>query len=130
MAVDREHDATVVDEHIVDLRRSGRRTVGRVGYEMRDLARLVRIAYVVGANAGVEEGAEHEVFRAPGALARRVLVAVWRAAAATLGQQRRHPGYRQGSDADQVFLIPRIDEPHELRPVLAIVLHRFVGHDE
>src|SRR6266571_2713218 len=81
MAVDGEDDAAVVDEHVVDLRRSDRRAGWGRRHEVRDLARFVRIPYVVGPDTGVEESAEHYVLRAPGTAARWILMHVVGAAA-------------------------------------------------
>src|SRR6266508_5788949 len=101
MAVDGEDDAAVVDEHVVDLRRSGRRAGWGRRHEVRDLARFVRIPYVVGPDTGVEESAEHYVLRAPGAAPRRILVHVVGAAAPASMEKGLDPGYRQRGDADR-----------------------------
>src|SRR6266849_5956786 len=114
MAVDGEDDAAVVDEHVVDLRRWGRRD------EVRDLARFVRISYVVGPDTGVEESAEHYVLRAPGAAPRRILVHVVGAAAPAPMQKGLDSGHRQRGDADRIALVARVEQPDELRPVGAV----------
>ena len=47
MAVDAEHDAAIVDEHVVDLAGAGRR-VRDLRREIRDFLRLVRVRQVEG----------------------------------------------------------------------------------
>src|SRR5260370_8038497 len=128
MAVDGEDDAAVVDEHIVDLRRSDRRAGWGRRDEVRDLAWFVRIPYVVGPDTGVEESTEHYVLRAPGAASRRILVHVVGAAAPAPMQEGLDAGYRQRGDADRIALVARVEQPDELRPVAAVVLDRLIGH--
>ncbi len=127
MAVDGVDDLALVDEYVVELdgparcHRRGRR------HEHADLLRLVWIGDVVGAQAAVEEGAEHDLVGLPGGRQRHVLVNVVGAEAA-LRRERLVVGQGASRDRHQVVLVARVEHPDQFGPIRGVVLGRFVRH--
>src|SRR5206468_11695192 len=86
VAIDREDDAAVVDEYVVDLAGAGRRPL-YLRHEIPDFLRLVRVRQIVGPEAAVEEGAEDYVFGFPAIRLRQVLPQIMRAEAAAAASE-------------------------------------------
>src|ERR1700739_854215 len=63
MAIDGVDDAALVDEDVVHLDGAGGRAGRRRRREHADLLRLIGVRDVVGAQAAVEKGAEHDLIR-------------------------------------------------------------------
>ncbi len=126
MAVDRVDHLALVDEHVVELDGAGRRPGRGRRHEDADGFRLVRVGDVVGAQAAVEEGAKHDLIVLPAGRQRHVLVDVVRAEPAT---RRVSLVVRQraGRDRHKVLFVAGVEHPHELRPVLGVVLGGLVG---
>src|SRR6266481_7024517 len=117
MAVDGINDGALVDEHVVDLDRPGRRALGGCRDEIADLFWLVGVGRVVGAQPAIEEGPEHDAVGLPGVRLWHVFVEIVcavAAAAALEGFERRQ---RTGRDRHRVCLVPPVDDPHELGPI-------------
>src|SRR4051812_20553887 len=126
--------ARLVDEHVagldhprpagamVDHARRGR------GYQRTDLHRLILVADVVDADAGVLHGREDEVLALEPL--RPVLIDVVWTAMGTLGGIVGVRGYREGRDADRVGRDAVVEQPDQLQPVLQIVEHRLVQYTQ
>src|SRR5205085_5459420 len=115
-AVDRKDDATVVDEHVVDLAPPVLR-LGDVRHKIADLLGLVWVFQIEGAQAAAEKRAEDDVLALPAALLRQVfpqIVGTVTAAAPGEGLDRRH---RAGRDRHRVLLGAVADNPDQLRPI-------------
>src|SRR6266576_3693696 len=81
--IDGVDDAPVVDIDIVQLNRAGTRQHGCTWHEVGNLLRLVRVADVVCAHAGVEKSADDNLVRAPRPGHRQILMQVVSAEPAT-----------------------------------------------
>ena len=66
----------------------------------------------------------------PGGRQRHVLVDVVRAEAAAALGVVLHVGDRAGGDRHRVGLLAAVEDPDQLRPVLGVVDHGFVGDDQ
>src|SRR2546428_7134999 len=126
--VDGVEDAALVDQDVVELDGPGRRLARPRRHERRDLLRLERIPDVEGAHAAVEEGADDDVLRDEAA--RAVLVQVVGAEAAAAPGELLHGRQRARADGHQLVLPLRVDDPHELGPVLRRFAYRLVADDE
>ena len=101
-AIDGIDDAALVDVDVVQLDRAGRRQRRRARHEVGDFLRLIRVADVVGAHAGIEEGADHDLVGAPRRGHRQVLVQVVRAEASAAVGERGMRRRRQGADRHEI----------------------------
>src|SRR6516164_6958919 len=87
MAVDRIDHLALVDEHVVDLDRPARRSRRRLGDEIPDLLRLIRVRGVVGAQPAVEIGPQDDAVGLPGVRLGQVLIEVVGAIASALAHK-------------------------------------------
>src|SRR5476651_2214812 len=78
-AIDGVDDLALVDEHVVDLHAAYRRALRRARHESREFLGLVSVGNIVGAQAAVEEGAEHDLIGLPGGRHWGVFVDIMRA---------------------------------------------------
>src|SRR5947199_119208 len=80
-------DTGLVDKDVVELAGAGRRAARRFGHEIGDLARLVRVGDIEGAQPAVEEGAEYHLVRLPAVILRQVLPQIVRPIAAAAARE-------------------------------------------
>src|SRR6267142_531103 len=128
-AIDRIDDAALVDEHVVDLHGAGSRSARRLRHVVGDLLGPERVRDVVGAHAAVEEGAEDDRLRLQVARHRAVLMQIVSAVSAASSLEFLHGRDREGRDRHGVGLVLDVDDPDELRPILAGHRGGFVGDD-
>src|SRR5262245_53473052 len=72
--VDGVDNATLVDEHVIELNRAGRGVLRRWRDESGDFLGLIWVGNVVGAQPAVEESADHDLVRLPRRRNRWILV--------------------------------------------------------
>src|SRR5207237_7707297 len=94
-AIDRENDAAVIDEHVVDLALAVP-GLWNVRHEIADFLRLVRVRHIERPETAAEERAEDDVLALPSALFGQVLPKIVRAVATAAAGESRERRHRAG----------------------------------
>src|SRR5262245_36815646 len=130
MPIDGIDDLALVDKNVVELDGSGGCSARCGRHKGGYLVRAIWIRDIVSTQAAVEERAENDPVGVPGCWPRHVFMDIVGTEAAASTRIVVDALHGTGRNRHGIGLLPPIEDPDELRPVLGIVDDGLIGDDQ